>query len=59
MADKIGSITVKGGGFSGSPRNEENIVPVLSLKGILVFPYTLTPLVIEGQENVKMIAKTR
>ena len=58
MADKIGSITVKGGGFSGSPRNAENIVPVLSLKGILVFPYTLTPLVIEGQENVKMITKT-
>ena len=58
MADKIGSITVKGGGFSGSPRNEDNIVPVLCLKGILVFPYTLTPLVIEGQDNVQMITRT-
>ena len=58
MADKIGSITVKGGGFSGSQRNEDNIVPVLCLKGILVFPYTLTPLVIEGQDNVQMITRT-
>ncbi len=56
MADnKIGSITVKGGGILGSTRNEENSVPVLCLKGILVFPYTLTPLVIEGQDNVQMI----
>jgi ATP-dependent Lon protease len=58
MADKIGSITVKGGGFPGSQHNEENYVPVLCLKGILVFPYTLTPLVIEGQDNVQMITRT-
>ncbi|MHB9138005.1 MAG: endopeptidase La [Victivallaceae bacterium] len=58
MADnKVGSITVRGGGFSGIPQNVENNVPVLCLKGLLVFPYTLTPLVIEGQDNVQMITK--
>ena len=57
MADKLASITVKGGGFPGIPRNDENSVPVLCLKGILVFPYTLTPLVIDGQDNVQMITK--
>ena len=58
MADnKIGSITVKGGGFPGMQQNTENNIPVLVLKGLMVFPYTLTPLVIEGQENVRMITK--
>ncbi|OGV52101.1 MAG: endopeptidase La [Lentisphaerae bacterium GWF2_44_16] len=33
-------------------------VPVLTLSGMLVFPYTLSPLVIEGEETVNMIEKT-
>lgn len=58
MSDKINSITVKAGnaeqqaGGNGRP-----CVPVLSQTGVVIFPYTLTPLVIEGDENILMIQK--
>jgi ATP-dependent Lon protease len=60
MAEKkIGSITVKADVFPKPVLSRpENSVPILTLNSMLVFPYTLTPLVIEGEENVKMIKQS-
>jgi ATP-dependent Lon protease len=32
-------------------------VPVLCPEGTLIFPYTLSPLMIEGEENIKMVTR--
>lgn len=54
-----GSITVKSDSFkSYSKELPENCVPILTLQAMLVFPYTLTPMVIDGEEKVKMIKKS-
>lgn len=54
-----GSITVKSDSFkSNDTKLPENCVPILTLQGMLVFPYTLTPMVIDGEEKVKMIKKS-
>ncbi|MBU8902686.1 MAG: endopeptidase La [Victivallales bacterium] len=61
MADETnnGSITVKSDSFKPeSKKSPENCVPILTLQGMLVFPYTLTPMVIDGEEKVKMIKKS-
>ena len=61
MADKSngGSITVKSDSFkSKNDKLPDNCVPILTLQGMLVFPYTLTPMVIDGEEKVKMIKKS-
>ena len=59
MANKANSITVNSESYK--PEDKEipnNCVPVLTLQGMLVFPYTLTPMVIDGDEKVKMIKKS-
>jgi len=54
-----GSITVKSDNFkSKDAKVPENCVPILTLQGMLVFPYTLTPMVIDGEEKVKMVKKS-
>ncbi|MCK4983037.1 MAG: LON peptidase substrate-binding domain-containing protein, partial [Victivallaceae bacterium] len=61
MANKTnnGSITVKSDSFkSKDEKLPDNCVPILTLQGMLVFPYTLTPMVIDGEEKVKMIKKS-
>ncbi len=61
MANKVnnGSITVSSDNFrSNNKELPENCVPILTLQGMLVFPYTLTPMVIDGDEKVKMIKKS-
>lgn len=61
MADKVnnGSITVSSDSFrSNNQELPENCVPILTLQGMLVFPYTLTPMVIDGEEKVKMVKKS-
>jgi ATP-dependent Lon protease len=61
MANKAngGSITVKSDDFNPkSKKLPDNCVPILTLQGMLVFPYTLTPMVIDGEEKVKMIKKS-
>ncbi|MFA7230931.1 MAG: endopeptidase La [Victivallaceae bacterium] len=59
MSSKVGSITVKSGSYSFPEGvNPDNCVPILPLKSMMVFPYTLTPLVIEGEDNVRMIKKS-
>ena len=61
MANKAnnGSITVSSENFrSNNQELPENCVPILTLQGMLVFPYTLTPMVIDGEEKVRMIKKS-
>jgi len=61
MANKAnsGSITVKSDSFkSKNKETPDNCVPILTLQGMLVFPYTLTPMVIDGEEKVKMVKKS-
>lgn len=54
-----GSITVKSDSFKSENKAlPANCVPVLTLQGMLVFPYTLTPMVIDGDEKVKMVKKS-
>ena len=36
---------------------ERMTVPAIALSGILVFPYALTPLVIEGEESIELVQK--
>ncbi len=57
MAEKINSITVNGGFGKKTDNNSENRFPILCTKGIIVFPYALTPLVIDGLDNVQMITR--
>ncbi|MDD5599903.1 MAG: LON peptidase substrate-binding domain-containing protein, partial [Victivallaceae bacterium] len=53
------SITVKSDSFrSYSNELPPNCVPILTLHSMLVFPYTLTPMVIDGEEKVRMIKKS-
>lgn len=57
MADKMNSITVDGGfGHKNSNKNETK-VSLLSIKGTVLFPFALTPLIIDGQDNVQMITR--
>ena len=61
MANEInnGSITVNSDSFKPNDKKlPANCVPILTLQGMLVFPYTLTPMVIDGEEKVKMIKKS-
>ena len=55
-----GSITVSSEGFKTSSNKKlpDNCAPILTLPSMLVFPYTLTPMVIDGEEKVKMIKKS-
>ena len=36
---------------------ERMTVPAIALSGILVFPYALTPLVIDGEESIELVQK--
>ncbi len=54
---KTNTITVKTGNYSPTEKRPENCVPILSLKSTLVFPYTLAPLVIEGEHNTAMVRR--
>jgi ATP-dependent Lon protease len=57
--DNGGSITVKSDNFkSKNEKLPDNCVPILTLQSMLVFPYTLTPMVIDGEEKVKMIKQS-
>ncbi|UDQ99368.1 endopeptidase La [Lentisphaerota bacterium WC36G] len=41
-----------------SPNNNPVLeVPILPLDGMLIFPFTLSPLMVEGDENIKLIDK--
>ncbi|MDD5729483.1 MAG: LON peptidase substrate-binding domain-containing protein, partial [Victivallales bacterium] len=53
-----GIITVKSEGFSPSDKLPDNCAPILILQAMLVFPYTLTPMVIDGDQKVKMVKKS-
>jgi ATP-dependent Lon protease len=55
-----GSITVKDEGFNSgqNPKLPDNCVPILTMEGMLVFPYTLTPMVIDSEDKIKMIKKS-
>ncbi|MCP3967923.1 MAG: endopeptidase La [Lentisphaerae bacterium] len=56
---KVSSITVKSGNYNKNDVvRPDNCAPILTLDSSLVFPFTLTPLVIEGDENVRMIKKS-
>ncbi|MDD5727887.1 MAG: endopeptidase La [Victivallales bacterium] len=58
--NKGGSITVNSEGFNinGNKNLPDNCVPILILPAMLVFPYTLTPMVIDGEDKVNMIKKS-
>jgi len=43
------------GELEGAPAERKMTVPLLPLRGMLVFPYTLSPLVIEGDEFIGMV----
>jgi len=43
------------GELEGTPAERKMTVPLLPLRGMLVFPYTLSPLVIEGDEFIGMV----
>ncbi|MDD5697349.1 MAG: endopeptidase La [Victivallaceae bacterium] len=53
-----GIITVKSENFSSSDKLPDNCAPILTLQSMLVFPYTLTPMVIDGEQKVKMVKKS-
>lgn len=56
--DNGGSITVKAENFNPKEKLPDKCVPILTLQAMLVFPYTLTPMVIDGKKKIKMIKKS-